>query len=356
MYYCGYRRQYPQWLYPGRGDRDEANAALIEPGLQPLIDSLNPLSLRQAAGEVAAFEPALIVLPWWTWFWAPHMAYLVPALRRRLPGCRIVFLCHNARPHEQHRLGNWLAWRTLALGDAVLTQSRQDEAELRMQLTGVPVAFVEHPSYRFYDSESLQRSSAREQLALTRPTLLFFGFVRRYKGLDILLRALPEVLQVLDVELVVAGEFWEDTGDYDGLVRSLALEGRVRIENRYLSHEEVATYFAAADAVVLPYRSVTASGVAKLAFGCGRAVIASDLAPLRDAVTHDVTGLLFTPEDPQALAAQLIHFFADNRQSDLEANIRTRSQGCDWSTVVRALEAFAPSGTGMRKNRGDVHA
>ena len=352
VFFCGYRRQYPQWLYPGQGDRDHGNAALLEPQLQPIIDSLDPLSLRRAVRRIAAFEPALIVLPWWTWFWAPHMAYLVPALRRRLPGCRIVFLCHNARSHERHRLGDWLAWRTLRLGDAVLTQSRQDQAELRALLPGMPVGFADHPSYRFCDGEPIQRSSAREQLALTRPTLLFFGFVRRYKGLDVLLRALPEVLQALDVELVVAGEFWEDTDDVEALVRSLGLEDRVRIENRYLSHDEVAEYFAAADVIVLPYRSVTGSGVAKLALGYGRAVIASDLPPLRDAITHDVTGLLFTPEDPGALAAEVVRFFVDNRQAEMEANVRMHRQRFDWSALVRALEAFAPPGAALRQGGG----
>ena len=95
-----FSRQYPAWLYPGENDRDESNLALKEDDARPTIDSLNPLSLSRTAREIAAFEPELLVLPWWVMFWAPHFTWLARTLKRRRPGCRIVFICHNVQAHD----------------------------------------------------------------------------------------------------------------------------------------------------------------------------------------------------------------------------------------------------------------
>ena len=333
-----FSRQYPAWLYPGESDRDESNLALKEEEARPTIDSLNPFSLFRTVRAIVAFEPDLLVLPWWVMFWAPHFTWLAKALKRRRPDCRVVFICHNVSAHDSGAVSRLLTQWTLRNGDGFLVQSGRDREQLLSMLPTAHVQQIPHPVYRLYDRQTVDREAARRALQLQGNVALCFGFVRPYKGVNVLLEALPAVLQEVDLQTVVVGEFWGGTDTYRETLRRLGLLDRVRLVDRYIPHDEVKYWFAACDVVVMPYLEATGSGVLKLAYGCGRTAIASDVGSLGEEIIDAETGLLVPPGDASALAGALIRFYRDGLRDRLESGVVRRGRDDGWGEVVTALE------------------
>jgi len=181
------------------------------------------------------------------------------------------------------------------------------------------------------------------RLGLRGPTLLFFGFVRPYKGLADLLAALPVVLAQRRATLLVVGEFWEPLEAYQQQARLLGVEDAVRFVDRYVPNEEIPLYFAAADLVVLPYRSVTGSGVAQLALGCGRPVLATRTGCLEDVIREGQTGLLVPPANPAALARGILQFLALSpaERAAFSQHIAQDQERFSWQRLVGCIEELA---------------
>jgi glycosyltransferase involved in cell wall biosynthesis len=171
--------------------------------------------------------------------------------------------------------------------------------------------------------------------------LLFFGYVRSYKGLRTLLEAMALLPESMGVELLVVGEFYEDAAPYKNLVSERGLTSRVRIVPEYVPNEQVNTYFSAADAVVLPYLSGTQSGIAQIAFNFDRPVIATTVGGLGEVVKAGDTGLLVPPGDPKALAEAIRQFYAHNLGEPLSAGVRKAKQAYSWKRITEAIEALA---------------
>jgi glycosyltransferase involved in cell wall biosynthesis len=333
-----FKRQYPAWLYPGEGDKDEDNTTLREDQARPLIDSLNPISLIRTAQAIEHFDPELLLVPWWVAFWAPHFLLLIRSVRRRCPNCRVVFVCHNVTAHDSGILSRRLTQVTLAQGDAFLVQSGRDRECLLELLPDAMVEQVEHPSYDLFPGEQFDRVAARQQLQLVGNVALFFGFVRPYKGLDILLDALPATLEQIDLQVLIVGEFWRGADHYRQSLERLGVGDHVHIVDAYVPHDEVARWFAATDVVLLPYLEATGSGVLKLAYGCGRCAIGSKVGSLGEAIIDGESGLLVPPGDAGALAEALIRFFKDGLRDPFEADVRRRRQEYSWQALVDAVQ------------------
>ncbi len=275
-----FRRQYPRWLYPGASDKDPSRSPL-KIDAEYILDPLYPWTWRRAADRIARFQPAMAVLAWWTTFWAPGLAAVARALRRS--GVRPVFLVHNALPHEPRPWDRALARMALRQGCAFLVQTGKEEKRLRALLAGIqPDPLVEvcaHPVYRRFAAQHVPREEARRRLGLPGrdPILLFFVFVRPYKGLAYLLDAAAELAQAgLPVHVVVAGEFWKDKAAYVAQIKRLRLQDRVHLHDRYIHDEEIGAFFSAADVFVAPYVDATQSGALTIARGFGLPAVATE--------------------------------------------------------------------------------
>lgn len=282
-------RQYPRLLYPGADERDPA----AQPhAAEATLGGTNPLSWAATARQVRAWSPDLLVMPAWTFFLAPALGSVARAARPT-DCCMIV---HNAFDHES---AGWkdrvMRWQ-LAAADRFVTHNNALARELATRFPGTPARVFPHPVYDDFPAPlgTLPRRKPLE--------LLFFGLVRPYKGLDILLDALAR-LGRQDIALTVAGEVWGNPDDTRRRIADLGLTDTVELIPRFVSDAEAAEYFHRADAIVLPYRTVTGSGVVANAYHYGRPVIASDLPGFAEIVTDGETGWLFPPEDAQALAA-----------------------------------------------------
>ena len=298
-----FARQYPAWLYPGKTDKDPSSE---HPSLEAefLLDPLYPWTWLRAARAIAAGHPALVFIQWWTTFWGPALFCLAALLRAR--GIPLAFIVHNVIPHEARFYDRWIGKAVLSRAQASVCLSPKEEQRLRELLPGMAVYAGQLPSRRL-SQVRLERGEARARLGLPArgAVLLFFGIVRPYKGLGLLLEALALLAQAGPRPcLLVAGEFWEDEAAYRRQVAGLGLEEQVRITNRFIPNEETALYFSAADLFVAPYLEGTQSGVIRVALDYGLPVLASDRI-ITEALPGVVALETFPAGDAPALAAAL---------------------------------------------------
>ncbi|MCH7549762.1 MAG: glycosyltransferase [Candidatus Krumholzibacteriota bacterium] len=330
-----YQRLYPSFLFPGRTQYDESNSPLRVES-ERIIDSINPLSWRRAAARIAELRPDLVVVKWWQPFFAPALRSITSAVQHRT-GSPVVFLCHNVLPHESSIVDRVLARHGLGRADAYLLQSSEDEQKLQSILPGSRTGFNPHPMYDWFNMGHYSRDQARESLGVTGRVLLFFGLVRSYKGVDVLLRAFARVGEKLDATLLIVGEFYEDRVPYETLISELDIGDRVRIVDRYVPNEEVEKYFKASDLVVLPYRSATQSGIVQTAFSFKIPVIVTRVGGLPDVVIDGKTGYIVPPDDPPALGAAIRRFFDEGAAERMSAGIREDAERFSWRHCVEAL-------------------
>jgi len=342
--FLAFRRQYPRWLFPGRTDRDTSEHPLVAPGVEHLLDSMNPLTWLQVARRIVRARPDLVIVPWWSAFWTPHVL-TIASLVRRARRTRLLAICHNVTDHEDRRFGPRCTRAVLSRMDDCLVHSAADEERLRALLPGARVTRGFHPLYEFARPSLLGKAEARARLDVTGDTILFFGFVRPYKGLDDLVQALPRIRRTRRVTLLVAGEFWEGREAFDRRVHALGLADAVRVVDRYVPNEEVGLYFSAADLVVLPYVSGTASGVVQTAYGLDKPVVATTVGALADIVEDGHTGYLVPPGRPDALADAIVRFFEEDREAEFVANIRRFKRRFAWERLVELIETIATPAT-----------
>ncbi len=324
-----YSRQYPRLLYPGKSDVDPALKPLDAPWCRYALDSLDPLSWRRVAATILAHRPDAILLPWWTVYWAPCIAYLTR--RFAAHGVPVVFVCHNVVDHDAAAWKRWLTRRALGRGNVFVVQSAEERDRLRPWQPNAEILVHPHPVYDQYPEpvRVLPRRAALE--------LLFFGLVRPYKGLDLLLQAIAS-LRTRDLKLTIAGEVWRGMESIPLLIDRLGIADRVELLDRYISADEAAVLFTRADAVVLPYRRATGSGVLALAYRYRRPVIAARVAGLEELVEAGRTGLLVAPDSPTALAASIETLTAE-RAAAMAPAIALAAARLTWDSLADAIVA-----------------
>ncbi|MCB8951141.1 MAG: glycosyltransferase [Ardenticatenales bacterium] len=331
-----FSRQYPRWLFPGQSDRDPSQHPL-QTDAEYWLDGLNPLTWRQTARRLRAWQPEAVIISWWVPYWAPAWAALTWLLRRAPHPPRLLFICHNVLPHESGPLDRAAARLALGRADGFLAHSQADAALLRQMFPHARVIATALPTYADL-GQTAAPATLPIELPSDRPLLLFFGFVRPYKGLDVLLRALPAVLAQQPVHLLVVGEFWQGEAAYQALIERMGVAEAVTLWNQYVPDEQLVACVRRADAAVLPYRSATQSAVAQVAFGQGTPVITTNVGGLAEAVQDGRTGLVVPPDDPAALAAAINRFLGEKLGPTMRAHIAADQDRFSWGNLVRALE------------------
>lgn len=332
-----YSRLYPGFLFPGKTQYDESPSALRVESRR-LIDSVNPFTWVRAGFAVARMRPDLVVVQWWHPYFAPALTKIC-AILRVFSRTRIVFVCHNVVPHETSPVDRCLSAMAFAGAHAFVVQSEEDLANLRRIRRGAPAVVRPHPIYDFFRTGGLDRDGARAGIGEGEgPLLLFFGYIRPYKGLMHLIEAMPEISRSTGARLLVVGEFYEDAGPYRDRVRDLGLEGSVRFVDRYVGNEEVAGFFTAADLVVLPYLSATQSGIAQIALAFDRPMVVTRVGGLPEVVAEGRTGFVVPPGDPAALAGSVRRFFEEKWAARMAPSFAAEKERFSWAGMARALE------------------
>lgn len=332
-----FTRQYPDFLFPGTTQFDEGQTDEI--AAVRVLDSINPLTWARTAKRMAAAKPEVAVLRYWMPFFAPAMGAVAANLRKR--DVKVVTIVDNALPHEQHfydqPLTRWFLRKNdgyVAMTDAV----RQDILSLHPQ---AKVKLMPHPLYDHFGAP-MDMVEARRKLGLPADArvLLFFGLIRDYKGLDLLIDA----FNGLDprYHLLIAGEPYGDFSRYSDWIERSPLSANIHVHARFISDAEVPEFFGAADAVVLPYKSATQSGVTAIALHFGVPVVATDVGGLREMVRTGQTGVLVPGVDAYAVQNGIEALFSIDPM-ELRRGIAALREELTWARFAQGLVEFARS-------------
>lgn len=342
--FYAFKRQYPAWLFPGKTDRDTSENLAAESGTEHLLDSLNPRTWLRVANRIRKQRPELVIIPWWNSFWTPQFL-TIALLTRWFTNARILFICHNIFEHEARFFTRFCSKMVLRRGDLFVVHSSQEFDRLKQFIPEEKITLGFLAQNDLFEGTACDREGARSQLGVTGDVLLFFGFLRPYKGLDVLLKAMPSILQRRPVTLMIVGESWGGSS-IESLARELGIARHIIRVDRYIPNQEVGLYFSAADLVVLPYLSGTGSGVVPSAYVFNTPVVATRVGSMPDAVVDGRTGFLVPPGDPAALADAVVRFFEEERSTEFRRNIEWEKYVFSWRRFVELIESAAHSTSG----------
>ena len=331
-----YKMQYPKLLFK-KEQRDYSNDSFKVDETQFLINTANPFNLISVARTINKIDAEYVIFQWWHPYFAPCYYILSKMMKNK----KLVFICHNVFPHERFPMDRLLCKMVLKQGDYFVVQSHLDEKDLLQVRPDAKYVVTPHPTYDVFNMSNMSKEAARKILEVKEetPLLLFFGFVREYKGLKYLLRAMPAIkAQIPNIQLWVVGDFGEDKEDYIKLIEENHLGDNIVVVEGYIPDQEVEKYFAATDLVVLPYISATQSGIVQIAYGFEKPVVVTNVGGLPDVVDHEQTGLIVEKESVDDLAKAVIKFFDENNAEHYTAKIKEKMEEFSWGTMVKRIE------------------
>jgi glycosyltransferase involved in cell wall biosynthesis len=324
--------QSPSFLFPGKSQfTDEPAPKNLT--IKSVINSINPLTWIKVGNEIKKERPDLVIVRYWLPFMGPCLGTILRRIKRNKHS-RILCIADNIIPHE-HRPGDkQFTQYFIKPVDAFVSMSRDVLKDLKT-FTDKPSRFAPHPLYDNYGA-GVNKEAARKKLQLSpdKKYLLFFGFIRKYKGLDILLEAIKdERIKKGNIELIIAGEFYDDKAAYDILLANV--RDHVKLFTDFIPNEEVKYYFSAADLIVQPYRSATQSGITQVAYHFEKPMIVTNVGGLHEVVPDGKVGFVVEPE-PKAIADSIIRFF-DHPIPDLHQNISNEKKKYSWEVFTDTL-------------------
>ena len=334
-----YKRQYPALLFPGKSQYED-NPNIIH---DREIDSINFFSWEKSARKIKEFKPDLVLFRFWHPFFSISLRSIAKKIKIQNKNCKIVALIDNIIPHERFLLDSFFSSLFLKSMDGFLVQSSQVESDLIKLVNKPKYIKILHP---FYDHYPINISSidARSNLGIGLDTkvFLFFGFIRPYKGLDVLLNSLQSLeKQMSNYIVLVVGESYERIEKYKVIVPK-ELKHKVIWENKYIGERDIGKFFSASDVLVLPYRSCTQSGVVQVGYHYGLPVVASDIKGFQDYVVEGQTGYLFKSGSSEDLAAKLIDAISLNLLK-VSKGINKFKERCTWDFFSKNLIGFYES-------------
>jgi len=336
--------QYPSFLFPGttQFSSEPAPAGLK---IDVCINSINPFNWLKIGNRLKKQRPDIIIVRYWLPFMGPCLGTILRRVKKN-KHTKVVCIADNIIPHEK-RFGDKAFTKYFVKPvDAFITMSAKVLDDLQLFAKDKPARFVPHPLYDNF-GEKISKQLAREQLAIgnEQKIMLFFGFIRKYKGLDILLDAM-KVLQhstfnIQHLKLLIAGEFYEDRKPYDEQIKQLGIEDQLILHTDFIPDSEVKYYLCAADMVVQPYRSATQSGVTPLAYHFEVPMVVTNVGGLPDLVPDNKVGLVAEP-NAEALAEKIIEYFEKGENYFIPQLIEEKKK-FSWSNMTRTIQELAQS-------------
>lgn len=331
-----FKLQYPRFLFPGK-TQYTASPAPAKLKIRRLINSVNPLNWFITGRKIKKEKPDILLLRFWLPFMGPSLG-TIARIARSNRHTRVICIFDNVIPHEK-RPGDELltGYFTKSIDGSIVMAAAVGE-DLKKFRNDIPVKINPHPLFDNY-GEKMLREEASETLGLPvgNKYILFFGFVRAYKGLDLLIEAFNDVrFRNKGLKLVIAGEFYDDPGLYISLIREYGLTKEIIIFNRFIKDDEVAAFFSIADLVVQPYKSATQSGVTQIAFHFETPMLVTDVGGLREIVRDGVCGYVVKP-DPGAIAGAVLDYFVNNRKELFTQGVREEKKKFSWDKMTSAI-------------------
>ncbi len=323
--------QYPGFLFPGKTQFTD-DPPPVGLTIKTRLNSVNPLNWLWVGREIARECPDRIIARFWLPFMGPCLGTVLRVARWLHP-TRVTALVDNIIPHEKHPGDRLFARYFIGACDDFVVMAQSVAQEIK-QFTQKPTRYAPHPVYDTYGTP-VDRAEARRQLHLPSdaPLTLFFGFIRGYKGLDLLLEALK---LTPGIHAVVAGECYDDWQQYQQIIDAGQLADRVHLFTDFIPAEQVRLYFSAADLVVQPYKSATQSGISQIAYHFDKPMVVTRVGGLPEIVREGVSGYVVDPA-PEPLAAAMTDFFQHHRAAALQAGVRQEKKRFSWENLVEIL-------------------
>jgi len=324
-----YSLQYPNFLFPGKTQyTKDKKASLI--AIQSSLNSINPFSWIRLGNKIRKQKPDIVVFKFWIPFMAPALGTIARIIKKNKT-TKCIAVAHNILPHEKKIGDRILAKYFVKAMDGFLVLSGSVSEELISFRSQKPIRISPHPLYDHY-GDRLQKEEAAQILQLEADWnyLLFFGFIRPYKGLDLALKALASTkLKELKIKLIVAGEFYSDPKPYLDLVKELDIENRVIFRSEYIPDTLVAAYFSAADLIIQPYKEATQSGVTQIAYHFNKPVLVTNVGGLSELVPHQKVGYV-SGLSAEEIAGYILDFYANNRETEFTNAILEIKKKYSW--------------------------
>jgi glycosyltransferase involved in cell wall biosynthesis len=331
--------QYPSFLFPGKTQfTDEPAPAGIQ--IHTVINSVNPFNWIKMGNRLKKERPDLIIVRFWLPFMGPALGTILRRVRKN-KHTKIVCIADNVIPHEKRPGDKPFTRYFLKSCDAFVTMSEKVMSDLRLFEKDKPAQLVSHPLYDNFGA-ILSKSEARKHLELSdkQRIILFFGFIRKYKGLDILLEAMATAqLKNTGIQLLVAGEFYEDEKPYREQIEKLQLSDSLILRTDFIPDSEVKYYLCAADAVIQPYRNATQSGVTPLAYHFEKPMVVTNVGGLPSLVPQEKVGLVVEP-NPTAIAEGILRFYQLGEDYFIP-HLRSEKEKYSWASLVQAITKLA---------------
>ena len=332
-----FSRQYPEFLFPGKTQfvTDDDEAVPVES--ISLLDTANPFTYHSTYRAIREWKPDVLIVRYWMSYFAPSLGYITRKMRKH---CKVISILDNVVPHEPHFFDTPLTRYFLKGSSGSVTLCEAVSRDLLRIKPDARYAVIQHPLYSHFGQKK-DRTEAERKLGLApgRKNILFFGLIRTYKGLDILLEAFGRLSE--DYQLIIAGEPYGSFDKYQEIIDSLPGKERIFLNLKYIKDSEVTDYFSAADVAVLPYRSATQSGISSVSYHFEVPMIVTDVGGLKETIGDRGTGLVASEGTPEAIYDEIQKYFNDPeiRRGCIE-NIRLEKERLSWRTFARRLIEF----------------
>ncbi len=334
-----FSRQYPSVLFPGKSQTEEENEIEKIPSEQ-LVDSINPFNWFKIGKRIKINAPDILIFKYWMPFFAPCFGTISKIVKKNRK-TQILVICDNVISHERKPAEITLTKYFFNSADYFVLLSQKVKDDLLQIKPGAKYKVLPHPIYSNF-GDPVSKEEAKKKLNLADEKLiLFFGFIRDYKGLDILLNAMPELKEKINLKLAVAGEFYTSKEKYLSLISRLNLKDHVYLYTDFIPTSEVKYYFSACDAVVLPYKNATQSGIVQIAMNFKKPVIATNVGGISEVVLDGKTGFIVEKENPSALADAVFRFYSEKRESEFIMNIEAEAKKYSWEKFADGLFELA---------------
>lgn len=328
--------QYPNFLFPGK-TQFSSDPAPESISIDTAINSVNPLNWLSVGSKYRKLAPDLMVFRYWMPFMAPSLG-TIARMARKNGKTRMVAIADNIYPHEKHFYDKPCTNYFVNSMHGFVTMSQSVLADLQVLVPQKPSKYVPHPMYDNFGA-GMDKQLAKQKLGLDPHShyLLFFGFIRQYKGLDLLLKSFAASgLKDKQVKLLIAGEYYEDATPYKTLIKDLNLSDAVVERNDFIPNSEVATYFSASDMVVQTYHSATQSGVTQIAYHFNKPMLVTDVGGLAETVPNGEVGYV-CPKDEKAIAAALNQFYSESLEAKFSQNAAEYKKKFSWDHIMNGL-------------------
>jgi len=331
-----FKRQYPDMFFPGKSQFVSDHDSAIKIDCTSLLNTANPFSYISSAGKIRKWEPDLLLMRYWMPYFAPSQGYVG---RHQAKRTKVISILDNVIPHEKRFFDKPFTKYYLSSNDGFVVLSESVGEDLVRLKPDAKYITIPHPLYNHF-GEKIERNRAIKELGLDpdKKTLLFFGLIRDYKGLDILIDAFSKLDH--SYQLIIAGEPYGSFAKYKEQIDKSAGKERISLYTQYIPDDKVPLFFSASDVVVLPYKTATQSGISAISYHFGIPMITTNVGGLKETIEKPGTGIVVDKIEADAIAGAIEVFFKDPDRGRFERNIISERDNLSWVGFANRLTAF----------------